>query len=204
MSVTALPNQADSEAIVASFRALPCADVADGLLRLGLVGIVQGIAPLDPRWTVCGRAVTVRHVPLQDRSLWSGDATNLAKLLPLCQPEDIVVVDVGGRMDVGIFGSIAAREAKEFGLGGFIIDGACRDTQEIVDADCPTFVRGACLNYPTYLRPCCLNSEPIQIGVPPNAASVNPGDIIMGDKDGIVVVPADRAAAVLDAARQSH
>src|SRR5579862_7967361 len=92
MSVTALPNQADSEAIVASFRALPCADVADGLLRLGLVGIVQGIAPLDPRWTVCGRAVTVRHVPLQDRSLWSGDATNLAKLLPLCQPEDIVVV----------------------------------------------------------------------------------------------------------------
>jgi len=192
-----------SKELVAEFRRIDCADVADAVRGLGLVGVAQGLYPLNREWKICGRAVTVRQVPLQDPKQWSGEDTNLTSLLPMCEPGDIIVADAGGRLDVAIFGSGSAVKAKKFGLEGFVIDGACRDTQGLIDVGCPTFVRGICLVHPSgMMLTTCINSDPVQIGVAPMAVSVAPGDLVMGDGDGIVVVPASRALEVLPLAQQ--
>jgi 4-hydroxy-4-methyl-2-oxoglutarate aldolase len=197
--------QTISDELVEKFREIDCASVADGVTGLGLNGVVQGLSPVNPKWKICGRAVTMRQVPLQEPDAWSHEGTDVASLISICKPGDIIVVDNGGRLDVAIFGGGSATKLKNFGIGGIVVDGACRDREELLALDCPTYVRGVCLVHPQGLtHTVSVNTDVVQIGVAPMVASVAPGDLIVGDMDGIVVVPASRASEVLHLATRPH
>ena len=194
-----------STELIEEFRRIDCASVADATRNLGLNGIVQGLYPVAPSSKICGRAVTMRQVPLQDPKAWDHSGTDVASLISICEPGDVIVVDAGGRLDVAVFGGGSATKLKRFGLGGVVLNGACRDRQELLDLDFPSFVKGVCLVHPEgYLRTASINTDWVQIGVTPGLVSVAPGDLIVGDMDGLVVVPAARAEETLRLAQQPH
>ena len=191
--------------IVEAFRAIDCASVADAVRGLGLNGVVQGLYPVNPDWKLCGPAVTTRQIPLQVPGDWDHAGTDVSTLTSACSPGDVLVVEAGGRLDVAIFGGGSAGRLLTFGIGGVVIDGACRDRAELLEIGCPTFVAGVSLVHPEgFLKTVLVNSEPVRIGTAPGMVSVSPGDLIVGDMDGVVVVPAARAAEVLHLAQQPH
>lgn len=193
------------DGVVEGFKSLDTDCIGDVLYALGLNCIVQGIQPMAQGMKVCGRAATVREVPLQDPETWGKFETFSPGLIALCRPGDVLVIDVGGRLDLTPWGSNATLLAKRQGLNGVIIDGACRDASQVVEIGLPVFSRGPCvLHSHGLLRTVCLNNEPVQLGSPPRSTSVAPGDIVIGDLDGIVVVPAARAAEVLSLAQERH
>jgi 4-hydroxy-4-methyl-2-oxoglutarate aldolase len=191
--------------IVESFRSIDCASVADAIRGLGLHGIVQGIYPVSPAWKICGPAVTMRQIPLQVPGDWDHAGTDVSTLTAVSNPGDVIVLEAGGRLDVAIFGGGSAGRLQQFGIGGVVIDGACRDRAELLEIGCPTFTAGVCLVHPEgFLRTVSVNSEPVSIGRAPGMVSVAPGDLVVGDMDGIAVVPAAMAAEVLHLAQQPH
>jgi 4-hydroxy-4-methyl-2-oxoglutarate aldolase len=191
--------------IVEEFRAIDCASVADAVRALGLNCVVQGLYPVNPDWKICGRAVTMRQIPLQDPGEWDHAGTDIAELREISNPGDVIVVEAGGRLDVAIFGGGSAGRLQSFGIGGVVIDGACRDRLELLEIGCPTFVAGVSLVHPEgFLRTVSVNSEPVRIGTAPGMVSVAPGDLVVGDMDGVAVVPAARAEEVLRRAQQPH
>lgn len=199
------PTVAISPEIIEGFRAVDCASVADALRGLGLSGIVQGLYPFSPEWKICGPAVTMRQIPLQVPAEWDHAATDVSTLTSVSNPGDVIVLEAGGRLDVAVFGGGSAGRLHQFGIGGVVIDGACRDRAELLDIGCPTFAAGVCLVHPEgFLRTVSVNTEAVRIGTAPGMVSVAPGDLVVGDMDGIAVVPSAKAAEVLDLAQQPH
>jgi 4-hydroxy-4-methyl-2-oxoglutarate aldolase len=194
-----------SPEIVAGFRALDCASVADAVRGLGLSCVAQGLLPVSQDWKICGPAVTMRQIPLQVPADWDHAGTDISSLTAVSQPGDVIVVEAGGRLDVAIFGGGSAGRLKKFGIGGVVIDGASRDRLELLEIGCPTFAAGVSLVHPEgFLQTASVNTEPVRIGRAPGMVSVAPGDIVVGDMDGVVVVPGARAAEVLQLAQQPH
>jgi len=133
-----------------------------------------------------GVAFTVKTRP--------GDNLMVHKAIDLAQPGDVIVVDAGGDMTNSIIGEIMMRLAIRKGLAGFVIDGAIRDTA-VFDSDdfpLPVYAKGVTHRGPYKDGPGEIN-VPIQIG----GMIVHPGDIMVGDEDGIVAVPLDAADDVL-------
>ena len=109
----------------------------------------------------------------------------------------MLVVDIGGFVQAGPWGDVLTLAAQTRGLAGLVVDGAVRDSRTIVEAGFPTFVRGTCIRRTTKVQRGEINVPVVIGGVP-----VNPGDILIGDADGLVCVPGDEGAAALDAAEQ--
>jgi 4-hydroxy-4-methyl-2-oxoglutarate aldolase len=197
-------SPAISPAVVDKFKPIECAQVADVHRLLGLKCVLQGLYPLRPESRICGPALTIRQVPLQDTRRWDLQETSIIELIQSAQAETVIVIDAGGRVDVSAgFGGNAATLAVQRQLGGIVIDGACRDSVAIIETQFPTFVRGTA-HPPSHgvYRATCINSEPIQLGLGAAAISVGPGDLVLGDRDGIVVVPVSRAEEVLALAQE--
>lgn len=112
-----------------------------------------------------------------------GDNLMVHKSLDLAKPGDIVVIDAEGDTQHAILGEIMVREAMACKLAGFLIDGAIRDSAELRELDFPVFARGATPRGP-------FKDGPGEINVPISCGGVviNPGDIIVGDDDGVVIV----------------
>jgi regulator of RNase E activity RraA len=197
-------RDADNDRATDLLERLKTIDVAclsDALESLGLNCITSGIRPLQPDWRVCGPAVTMRLVPLQDRADWERELSTHA-LMDLAKPGDVIVVDMGGRLDLGApFGGNTAKDGIVRGLGGVVIDGACRDSEQIRAVGFPTFVRGtSSRNSHGKTLTTCLNTEPVQLGM----TSVGPGDFVVGDVDAIVVIPRARAGEAVSVAESRH
>ena len=112
----------------------------------------------------------------------------------------MVAIDNGGRPDATVWGDILTFTANKRGLGGTVIDGACRDTHLALD-----------LGYPMYSRSYSMRTgkdrvqlDAAQVIVTIGEVRVAPGDIVRGDSDGVVVIPANREAEVLDTAETIH
>lgn len=151
--------------------------------------IDPAIKPLDPASRMAGRAVTVKLAPADN---WFIHAALLE-----AGPGDVLVVDIGGFVQAGPWGDVLTLAAQTRGLAGLVVDGAVRDSRTIVEAGFPTFVRGTCIRRTTKVQRGEINVPVVIGGVP-----VNPGDILIGDADGLVCVPGDEGAAALDAAEQ--
>jgi RraA family protein len=138
--------------------------------------------------TMCGPALTVKTAP--------GDNLMVHKALDIAEPGDVVVVDAGGAVDQAIIGEIMSRYGASRKLGGIVIDGAIRDAAALSASDFPVFARAAVHKGP-------YKDGPGQIGVPVSIAGmvVMPGDIVVGDADGLVAVSQGEAEALLAAAR---
>jgi regulator of RNase E activity RraA len=182
-----------ADATVQGLGELPTATISDALDRLGIVGQVLGIAPLDPRFRLAGRAFTLRYRPagIVER----GTVGDYIDDVP---PGDIVVLDNAGRLDCTVWGDILTAVANRRGIGGTVIHGVCRDVQRALDLSYPIFSRGRYMRTGKDRVEVESTGAPISLG----EVQVRPGDILIGDADGLLVVPRAREAEVLEVARQ--
>ena len=145
------------------------------------------IKPLENNMRVLGTALTVLTKP--------GDALYVQRAIDETKPGDVVVIAAGGYKDVCVIGERLGYFFKRKGAVGIIIDGAVRDAIGMVADSPPTFCRATCLRIFGSLGPGAIN-VPVSCG----GVTVNPGDIIMGDRDGVVVVPREDAPRIADLA----
>lgn len=163
----------------AKYQAAILADVA------GRRGTLHGrIAALTPAMKLAGPAFTVE--------VRAGDNLMIHTAMSLAQPGDILVIDGKGDQSCALMGALMINACKVLQLGGVVIDAAVRDTLELRELGFPVFAVGANPNGPTKLVPGRIN-WPISCG----GISVHPGDLIVGDADGVVVVEREKAAAML-------
>ena len=145
-----------------------------------------GIKPLDIGWRVCGSAFTVR--PEETDDVLMGQIAG-----KYVKPGDVVVIDAAGDQRAAAIGGSMCNGLKEAGAVGIVVDGYAL-TAEVIRKreDIPVFCRGTVSRAATYNQPGWLNVPVICGGV-----IVNPGDLIVGDEDGVVVVPRAEADAVI-------
>jgi regulator of RNase E activity RraA len=170
--------------------------VSDALDRLGLPGAVTGIAPLVPADALLtGPVITVRVGPRPD----SRPRPHLgATAIATASPGDVIVVDHRGRLDVSAWGGLLSLAARQRGVAGVIVDGACRDVDEARGLAFPLFARAA---VPVTARGRIVEEscrEPVVIGGVPVAA----GDWVIADSSGVVFVPQGRADQVVGLAEK--
>jgi 4-hydroxy-4-methyl-2-oxoglutarate aldolase len=145
------------------------------------------IQPIDPKMTVCGPAFTVEVRP--------GDNLMFHVALAVAQPGDVIVVDGKADDTCALVGELMVAQAEAAGLGGFVVDAASRDTATLAEGAFPVFSTGSNPCGPTKGLPGRL-SIPVSVG----GVAVSPGDLVVGDVDGIVVIPRGEVEAVLEAA----
>lgn len=143
-----------------------------------------GLKPIDPKSRLAGPAFTVDARP----------ADNLVLHLAVqrAQPGDVLVVDAKAFLEAGPWGDILTLQAQKKGIAGLLISGAVRDAEAIVEMGFPVFCRGLSIKGTGKNQPGRLN-VPICIGDVP----VRPGDIVVGDRDGVVIVEREELAAVV-------
>ncbi|WP_460464343.1 RraA family protein [Arthrobacter pigmenti] len=160
---------------------MPAANIGDAQERLG---IASGLRPMWAGARVAGRAFTVLCAP--------GDNLYLHKALMDTQPGDVLVISGGGDESRALLGEMIAIKAKALGVAGFIVDGAIRDAAEMAALEFPVFARAVTPAGPFKNGPGRLK-EPVAIA----GVVVSPGDIIVADGDGVVVVRPNEAEKVL-------
>jgi len=172
--------------LVAAFKELPTPILSDVMGRKGAMD--GGIRPVDPAMRLVGPAFTVKTPP--------ADNLTCHLALKLARPGDILVVDGGGYRHVALWGELMSLNAQMLGLGGLVIDGAVRDRLALVDTGFAIFSRGCVPAGPFKNNVGALN-VPVACG----GLSVAPGDLVVGDADGVVVVPRNQADEILLHAR---
>ena len=173
--------------LVATARGLPTPTLHEAAGKIGALPSV--IKPVDAQFRICGSALTVQSPP--------GDNLWLHRALDIAQPGDVLVVSVSGAYEHGYWGEIMTTMAQVRGLAGLVIDGCVRDGALLAQIGLPVFARGLCIRGTgkDYGAIGWLNA-PVLIG---NVA-VQAGDLVVGDGDGVVVLPHGRAAEVVDKA----
>ena len=168
--------------------ALGAATVHEAYGRRG--ALPSAIKPLDSSFRVCGPAYTVDCPPSDN--LW------LHRALYAASPGDVLVADVRGQTEAGYWGEILSQAAVVRGLGGLVIAGGVRDIERIVALGFPVFSANVCIRG-TSKEPAGDGrlGEPILVG----EITVRPGDAVLGDADGVVVVDAGEVDAVVTASR---
>jgi 4-hydroxy-4-methyl-2-oxoglutarate aldolase len=163
----------------AQYQAAILADVA------GRRGTMHGrIAPLAPGMKMAGPAFTVE--------VRAGDNLMIHTAMTMAKPGDILVVDGKGDRTCALMGAIMINACRQLKLGGVVLDAAVRDTLELRELGFPVFSVGANPNGPTKFVPGRIN-WPVSCG----DVVVHPGDLIVGDADGVVVVEREKAASLL-------
>jgi regulator of RNase E activity RraA len=151
----------------------------------GRRGTMHGrIAAVSPEMKCCGPAYTVEVRP--------GDNLMIHAALALAEAGDVIVVDGKADQTCALMGALMMNQAKVQNLGGVIVDAAIRDVLELRELGFPVFAVGANPNGPTKLVPGRINHA-ISCG----GVTVNPGDLIMGDADGVVVIARETAPQLL-------
>ena len=172
----------DIVAKASEFAASILADVA------GRRGTLDGrIAPVSPSMRMAGPAFTIE--------VRAGDNLMIHTAIALAKPGDVLVIDGKGDRSCALMGSLMINACKKLGLAGVVLDAAVRDTEELRELGFPVYAVGANPNGPTKYVPGRIN-WPISCG----GVAVEPGDLIVGDADGVVVVEREKAPTLLDAA----
>lgn len=176
-----------SPELVDRARAFPPSILCDVAGRRGTMN--ARVRALHPKMTVCGPAFTVEVRP--------GDNLMFHVALAIARPGDVIVVDGKGDQTCALFGDLMVTQAAAAKLGGFVVDAASRDTASLAANSFPIFCTGTNPCGPTKGLPGRL-SIPVSVG----GVSVTPGDLIVGDVDGVVVIPASDLPALLDSAQK--
>ena len=175
---------------VERLRVLDTCAVSDAQDKLGIKGTVIGILPLYETGRIAGRVVTFKLKTKGNETTTRHLGTSAVEA---ADPGDVIVCDHRGRTDVAGWGGILSTAAKTKGVAGVIIDGASRDVDEAKGLGLPLFARAA---VPLTARGRIVEestNEPIEIG----GVSLSPGDYVIADNSGVVVVPQDRVAEVV-------
>ena len=171
--------------VVERLAKLPAANIGDAMDRLGVAD--SAIQAVWPGARLAGPAFTVWTRP--------GDNQGIHSALQAARPADVIVVAGGGDESRALLGELIGERAITLGLAGFVLDGAARDAEALGEIGMPVFARAVTPAGPYKNGPSRLGT-PIAFGGVP----VMPGDVIVADSDGVVVIPREQAAAVADAA----
>jgi 4-hydroxy-4-methyl-2-oxoglutarate aldolase len=177
-----------SAELIAQFEGVDVAHVVDGMGRYGIMH--WEIKPISRGMRAIGPAVTVLTHP--------GDALYVARAADVAQPGDVIVIDAGGVKDVCVIGErIGYYMGAKRGVAAVVVDGAIRDIKGLREQGMPVFTRAVTPNITGSQGPGAVN-VPIACGGVP----VNPGDLVFGDDDGVVVIPRQDVQRVLELARE--
>lgn len=163
------------------------ATLSDALDRLGLDGSLFGIVPLTDGQRFQGRAYTVKYVPAGPQPGTVGD------YLDEVEPGEVVVLDNDGRMDATVWGDILTAMAHTKGVAATVIDGVNRDVAKALELGYPIYSRGRYMRTGKDRVEVLAEKVPVSIG----GVKICPGDLLIGDDDGVVRVPQDFEQAVL-------
>ncbi len=178
--------QRPPERLVAAFKDFAAATVYEAAGRIGSVD--PAIKPLGRNMRLLGAALTARCHPK--------DNLMLHKALQIAQPGDVIVATTDGYPNAGYFGDLMATSAMARQIGGLAIDGCVRDSAEIIEMGFPIFCHGTCMRG-TVKQTLGSVNQPVLFG----DVVVNPGDLVLGDDDGIVIIPQPKLEEVLEATR---
>jgi 4-hydroxy-4-methyl-2-oxoglutarate aldolase len=173
--------------LIDQFRGIGTATVHEASGKKGYVDCA--IKPITKGVRICGPAFTVQCHPR--------DNLMLHKALERAQPGDILVASVGGYHEAGYWGGLMATSAVARKLGGLAIDGCIRDSEEMIKMGFPIFCRGTCILGTTKSALGLVNHPTLFGGV-----MVKPGDLILGDDDGMVIVSREECKSVLEKSLQ--
>jgi regulator of RNase E activity RraA len=187
-AIRKVPSAAQADPnVIAMLREIPVAALSDNMHRnIGTVGLHPYHRP--GKTTMAGTAVTARSR--------AGDNLTYLRALEFCRPGDVLVIDAGGDLNNAGVGGILSFYAAHIGVVGVVIDGALRDVAEIRERDFPVYARGVTHRGPYKDGPGEIN-VPISVG----GMVVNPGDIVVGDQDGLLAIPQLGINELIDKAR---
>ena len=168
---------------------VPVANVSDCMSRMTAGG--PRLRPMHDGTAMAGPALTIRTRP--------GDNLLIHKALKLAQPGDVIVVDAGGDLTNALIGEIMVGEAKLKGFAGIVINGAIRDSAVLRKDSFPVFAAGV-----THRGPYKDGPGEINVPIAIDGMVIEPGDLVIGDDDGLLCVPYDQAEQLLAAAHQKQ
>ncbi len=171
---------------VARFRDLPVANVSDAMARMSAGG--PSLRPMHSGGPLAGPALTVKTRP--------GDNLMIHKALMLAEPGDVIVVDAGGDLTNALVGELMLSYAIKKGVAGLIINGAVRDSRWIHANSLPVFAAGV-----THRGPYKDGPGEINVAIALNGMVIQPGDLMLGDDDGVLCVPYEETRTVYDDAK---
>jgi RraA family protein len=174
---------------VTKFRELPVANISDSMSRMTAGG--AALRPIHKAGVLAGPAFTVKTRP--------GDNLMVHKAIDIADPGDVIVVDGGGDLTNSLIGELMSAHAERRGIAGMVIYGAIRDYDTLHAGTFPVYAAGVTHRGPYKDGPGEIN-VPIAIG----GMVIEPGDLIVGDGDGIVCVPYNVTAEVLKATEAKH
>jgi RraA family protein len=185
MRILPIPKRPDPR-LIAEFARMVTPHLSDSMQRMQGAG--SPLKAMHKAGKLAGPAFTVKTAP--------GDNLLVHKALDTAQKGDVIVVDAGGAVDQAIIGELMSARAEQRGIAGLVIWGAIRDSAELAAGTYPVYACGVSHRGPYKDGPGEIN-VPIAIG----GMVVNPGDIIVGDADGLIAVPLAEAEAVLASAK---
>lgn len=182
--VLPIENRVDKE-LIEKFRHVVTPHISDNMGRMSAAG--AELRPFHKEGKLVGPALTVKTRP--------GDNLLVHKAIDIAEPGDVIVVDAGGDMTNAIVGEIMKKIAERNGVAGFVINGAIRDVAAFKNDRFPVYAKGITHRGPYKDGPGEVN-VPISIG----GMLICPGDLIVGDEDGLVVIPRKQAEKILQSA----
>ena len=168
--------------IAKEFLTLPVANVSDSMWRLTAGG--SRLRPMHKSGQMAGPALTVKSRP--------GDNLMLHKAIDMAEPGDIIVCDAGGDVTNSLMGELMLAHAMKRGVGGFVLDGAVRDVEAFLDVNLPVFAAGVSHRGPYKDGP-----GEINVSVAIDGMVIEPGDLVIGDWDGVLSIPLDDVDSIL-------
>ncbi len=181
----------EQKELIAAIKKMDTASISDAMDKLGIPCGLLGIQAVIRGKKICGEAFTVHYIPCGVEKGTVGD------FIDDVQPGQVVVIDNGGRTYCTVWGDIMTFTAKTKGIEGTLIDGVCRDVNGIEELGYGIYTKG------TYMvtgkeR---VTVDAVNVPVAISGVQVRPGDIILGDDSGALVIPKERAEEVLSIAQ---
>jgi len=180
-------QQRIDERLVQAFASIPVANVSDCMTRMTAGG--ARLRPMHNGARMAGAALTVKTRP--------GDNLMIHKALALAEPGDVIVVDAGGDLTNALIGELMVTYAVSRRIGGFVMNGAIRDVDMISAGSFPVYAAGV-----THRGPYKDGPGEINVPIAIDGMVIHPGDLMLGDADGILCVPIASAEEVLLAAQK--
>ena len=171
------------------FRAIPVANVSDCMARMTAGG--PTLRPMHASGVLAGPAFTVKSRP--------GDNLMLHKAIDLAAPGDIIVCDASGDLTNSLMGEMMLAHAIKRGIGGFVLNGSIRDRDAFIERNLPVFAAGV-----THRGPYKDGPGEIGFGISIAGMNIEPGDLMLGDADGVLCVPRADVEVVFAAAERKH
>ncbi len=178
-----------SAQLVEAARGLPVANMSDSMTRMTAGG--PRLRPMHKGGYLAGPALTVKSRP--------GDNLMIHKAIAMAVPGDVIVVDSGGDLTNALIGELMTSNAARRGVAGFVINGAIRDFDVIAAGNFPVYAAGV-----THRGPYKDGPGEINVAIAFDGMVIQPGDLIVGDGDGLLCVPYDEVEAVIEATRAKN